>query len=177
MVKLAVYIVLGIALALLQVSFFATLPYLNSLNFILIFLVYLTIKKNDAALIFALISGYILDVYSSYPFGMHILALFAVNFLANYIYFRILTNHRFFPIIFLITICIAIYHFLILSSISVLSFLKIYAKTQVWSGIVIKNIGLEIAYSIFFISVIYMIFYIARKKLNIYLITHRKNYE
>ncbi|MFH1193451.1 MAG: rod shape-determining protein MreD [bacterium] len=170
MKRLPLYILIAIGLALLQSSFFAALPYLKFINFIILFLIYLTIKDASRALPFAIISGYILDIYSSYPFGTHILSLMFVSFLAYYVYNRILTNHRFFPIILLVALCIAAYQFAALNTIFVLSFLKLYEKTSIWTGAAIKNIGLEILYTVIMVSISYIIFYAAKKKLSVYLL-------
>lgn len=173
MKKWPFYILAAIALALLQSSFFSALPYLKYINFILLFLIYLTVKDAGSALPFAIISGYILDVYSSYPFGTHILSMMFAGFLAHYIYNHIITNHRFFPLLLLLSLCIAVYHFAELNTIFILSFLKLYEKTNVWTGAAIKNIGLEILYASATVSIGYIIFYAAKKKMNIYLLSRK----
>jgi rod shape-determining protein MreD len=173
MKKWPLYIAAAIGLALLQSSFFAALPYLKFVNFIILFLIYLAIKDAGSAMPFAIISGYILDIYSSYPFGTNILSMIFVSFFAHYAYNRILTNHRFFPIILLLAFSIAAYRFVTLNTIFILSFLKLYAKTGAYGGAAIKNIGLEILYTAIMASIGYVIFYTAKKKLNLYLLAHK----
>ncbi|MFA5133625.1 MAG: hypothetical protein WC459_02370 [Patescibacteria group bacterium] len=170
------YILGAIGTVLLEESFFAAIPFLKLINFSLLIVIYLSIGNKNSVLPFALASGYLLGIYSSYPFGLHLGALLIVSFLANYIYLNVLTNHRFFPVALLMVFCIFIYDIFILGAVSVLSFLKIYSKTSVWTKIVFKNIGLEVVYTIIFISLLYCLFVFLKNRISSRLLTRKKKY-
>ena len=165
MFKQLINLIFLIVLILMHISIFNVLPYFKYLNLVLLFVVYLTIKGDKSFLWTAVAAGYLLDLYSSYTFGVHILAIVGIAFLSNYIYFKILTNHRFFPVVILVSFCIVIYHFIISSTIFVLGFLKLLPKIAVINKIILKNIGLEILYTVLLISIIYIAFNMARKNL------------
>jgi len=81
-------------LVLLQTSFFYTDDWLGKFNLILLLLISsLFIYSFNYALIWAIICGYLLDVYSNLGFGLNIMGLLItvilINYLAkNVIYFR-----------------------------------------------------------------------------------------
>lgn len=172
MLRPIINLVILIIIVLLQVSIFSVLPYFKYLNFVLLFVLFLTIKNDKHFLWMAIIAGYLLDIYSSYTFGTHILAMIVISFLSNYIYFNILTNHRFFPIVVLTGFSIAVYHFIISATIFILGFLKLLPGVSVVNRIILKNIWLEILYTTLAISALYFLFYLTRRNLrNIFLPT------
>ncbi|MFC1612463.1 hypothetical protein ACFL29_01290 [Patescibacteria group bacterium] len=162
-------------LVLAQNSFFLFLPFINSINFVLLFVIYLSIKNNKAFLPLILFAGYFLDLYSSYTFGIHILALLGIGFLSNYIYYNILTHHRFFPIVLLILLNIIFYHLIIIATVFILGFLKLLSKNAALPSFAFKSIGQEILSTTFFICIIYLIFYLAKRNLKVLFLSSQKS--
>lgn len=156
-----------------QICFFKILPFLKYFDFILFFIIYLSVKKRKTAIPAAIIGGYLLDIYSSYPFGLHIFALATAAFAADYIYFNILTGRRFFPIITLFMFETILYHGALLFAISGLAFLKLSPKIKVISGDTLKNMGLELIYTAVIGSLIYLIYFFINKKMSSRLLIRR----
>lgn len=167
------HFLLAALLVILQICFWNTLPFLKYFDFVLFFIVYLSIKKSKTTIPAAIISGYMLDIYSSYPFGLHIFALTCAAFAANYIYFNVLTNRRFLSIVILFMIEIILYHGALFLAISGLAFLKLSPKIKLLSDGTLKNIGLELIYLPISGSLIYLIYYFIRKKLSSRLLIRR----
>lgn len=172
MLRLFFNIMTIIILALAQVGFLNILPFFRIFNFVLLFIIYLSVKINGKALPFAIIGGYILDIFSSYPFGLHIFAYILTGLMATYIYSRVLTNHRFFPIIILTAASIIFYRIILILSISAMSFLKLTPKIKLPIQLIIKNLGNELIYTIIAGSLLYLIYYFARKKMSSLLFKH-----
>lgn len=160
-------------LVILQICFWKTLPFFKFFDFILFFIIYLSVKKSKTAIPVAIIGGYLLDIYSSYPFGLHIFALAAAAFTANYIYFNILTGRRFLSVITLFMFETILYHGALLSAISGLAFLKLSPKIKIISGDTLKNMGLELVYIAIMGSLIYLIYFFIKKKLSSRLLIRR----
>lgn len=166
MLKWFLHFLTAAALVILQTSFWNTLPFFRYFDFVLFFIVCLSVKKSKTAIPAAIISGYLLDIYSSYPFGLHIFALTCAAFAANYIYFNILTNRRFLSVITLFMFEIILYHGALFFAISGLAFLKLIPKIKFLSGDMLKNIELELIYLPVSGSFIYLIYYFIKKKLS-----------
>ncbi len=165
MLRWLINLLIILILVLFQTSIFSVLPFLASINFVLLFIIYLTIRGEDSFLLVAIIGGYLLDLYSSYTFGTHILTILIITFFSKYIYFNVLTNHRFFPIIILIILNIILYHSIFLLTVFGLNFLKLLPMIETINSVAIKNIGVEIVYTVVFISILYFLFYITKKNL------------
>ncbi len=153
------------ALAIIQISFFSVLPFFKNFHLVLLYIIYLSIKK-DAFLPAAILGGYILDLYSSYPFGLHIAAAVSAAAFANYAYFNIITSRRFFTIIILAAASILIYHATMLFGIAALSFLKLSPKINTMDNFNMRGIGIEIISVAIAAASAYFAFYYIRKKLS-----------
>lgn len=153
-----------IILALTQVGFWSIVPFFQIFNFVLLFIIYLSIRANGRMLLLAIIGGYVLDIFSSYPFGLHIFAYMLTGLAATYVYSRVLTNHRFFPVIILTAASIVFYHIILIILVSAMSFLKLTEKIKLSDELIIKNLGKELIYTVIAGSLLYFIYYFARKK-------------
>jgi len=173
MLKWFLHFFLVALLVILQICFWNTLPFFRYFDFVLFFIVYLSIKKSKTAIPAAIAGGYLLDIYSSYPFGLHIFALVSAAFAADYIYLNILTNRRFFSIIVLFMFETVLYHGALLAAVSGLDFLKLSPKTKLLSGNMLKDVGLELIYLPISGSFIYLIYYFIKKKLSSRLLIRR----
>lgn len=89
---------------ILQLSFVSALPWwLNSLNLILISLIFILVYFDfKIAAIWSLGMGALLDFYSFQGFGLHILSLFLVVLLANFILVNFITNQSLYSFLALI---------------------------------------------------------------------------
>lgn len=76
-----------LALTSLQVGFISSLPgWLSKLNLIIIFIIFvLELFDFKTALVWSLVSGLILDVYSFSPFGTYTISFLAMTALTNYL--------------------------------------------------------------------------------------------
>lgn len=173
MPKSILVIALLFFLAAFQLSFFSILPLINNLNFILLLVLYLSTKKNYFFIPAAVIGGWLLDMYSSFTFGTQFLALAIIAALSNFIYFRFLAGHRFFPFMLLTALCIVIYRLIVRIIVAALDFLKIAPHTAA-SAIDLSRLAKEISLSVIFISLIYLASKISRKSILAVFIPVRK---
>lgn len=151
-------------LTVLETSFFAVLPFFQYFHPVLLYIVYLAVKKNSF-MPAAILSGYILDLYSSYPFGLHIAAIVLSVALSNYIYFNLITSRRFFTVLILAAVSIIIYHATLLLGIAALSFLKLSSNTDVLENFRPRTVGIEIISVCGAASAAYFIYYYIRKNI------------
>jgi len=162
-----------IILAVAQTSFLSVLPFFQYFHPILLYVIYISIKRGGF-LPTAILGGYIMDIYSSYSFGLHIAAIAFAAAFANYIYFNILTSRRFFTVVILTAASIFMYHMILFAGIAILSFLKLSPKTNIAENFDLRNIGIEIFSVSSLASAAYFIYYHVRKKLSLRLLI--KNY-
>lgn len=113
---------LTLVLYLIAIIFFLTLQtaYLQgfnlfwaSFNLFLIFLVLVLFVGNfKNALIFAILSGLILDIYSSLPFGLYLVVLFLTVLILQPLVLNFFTNHSLYSLLALNIIGVVVYNFL-----------------------------------------------------------------
>ena len=100
-----------LALVLLQVSFFPVLTPFNKFNFVLVSLLFLGFIYNfKSSMIYGLVIGFILEIYSVLPFGAIVLALLLGLFVCEKIFTSLLTNRSFYTILILTFVATALYH-------------------------------------------------------------------
>ncbi|PIR66931.1 MAG: rod shape-determining protein MreD [Parcubacteria group bacterium CG10_big_fil_rev_8_21_14_0_10_36_14] len=156
MLKQLIIFALVIIGVLTQISIVNTMPFLEHINIVLLFLIYLVLLKNPFVVLFAFVSGYLLDIYSSATFGLNIMAYTIVAFILIFIYLNFFSSSRIIPII-MAFISISLYYFLVNLAILTLSFLKIIPKIEIWSQAIFINILLEILCTTIFIATIYIV--------------------
>lgn len=101
-------------------------PILSSINLPIVFLV-LSIRLFDfpLKLAFALLAGFILDVYSNLPFGSFMITFFLISISLDVLFYNFFTDRSLYSILVLSLIGITIYNFsfiLILSGSYLLGF-------------------------------------------------------
>lgn len=97
-------------LFLLQASFLSGLPVLNNLNLILIILIFiLSLKGVEFAFGWLLAIGFLLDIFSFLPFGMHLFSLFLTISLINFLVINFFTNRSLFSYLALVTCATILY--------------------------------------------------------------------
>lgn len=149
---------------ILQLSFFSAVPFLRNINFIILIVLYLSIKNNRFYIPAAIVGGGLLDFFSSFIFGTHLLAASAIAFLGNYIYLKVLTNHRFFSFAILTGVSIFFYHAIVWLIVFALTFLKISSRINA-PNIDYANTLKEVLFSVFFLSILYLLSGISRKEI------------
>ena len=148
---------------ILQLSFFSAVPFLKNINFTILIILYLSIKNNRFYIPAAIVGGGLLDFFSSFIFGTHLLAVSAIALLSNYIYLRVLTNRRFFSFAVLAGTSIFFYHAIIWLIVFALTFLKISSRTNILH-IDYANTLKEALFSVSFLAVLYLLPSILRKE-------------
>ncbi len=152
-------------LAAIQTSFFSIFPFFKYFHPVLLYILYLSIRKN-MFLPAAILGGYVLDLYSSYPFGLHIAAIFVAAAFTNYVYFNVITSRRFFTTIILAAASILLYHIVLFAGMAALSFLKLSSETNTMNNFDVRGISIEIISVSVAASAAYFAFYYIRKKLS-----------
>lgn len=104
-------IVLGLSTA--QLAFIGGLPDIFSgLNLVIAALVFtLALKDFTSAALIAVGIGFIEDIYSFHPFGLHLISLFLTITLINFLFVSFLTNRSLYSFIALVTLANLIYIF------------------------------------------------------------------
>lgn len=85
---------LSLIIILIQLSFLNSLPgFWGKINIVLFFVVWFFIFNNfDKSLLFVLITGFILDIFSFYPFGIYSISFLLTLILASFIWNNFFTN-------------------------------------------------------------------------------------
>ena len=93
-IKLAVYALLGLLLAIIQLAFISALPAgFNDVNLLLVVLVFvLGLASYRAAVLWSLWLGVIMDIFSFLPFGLLTLNLLLVIFVIHFLLENFFTN-------------------------------------------------------------------------------------
>jgi len=102
--KIVLNLLLVFLIVLIQIGFISGLPfYFTSLNLILIVLVFVLENDNfKIALIWALVAGFLLDMYYFKTFGVYFLGLFLALLLMNFLLIHFFTNRSLYSFLALI---------------------------------------------------------------------------
>lgn len=113
--KIAVNALLIFILAAFQLSFISGLPaFFSSLNLILVALVFiLGLFGLDIALVWAIGLGFLSDIFSFSPFGLHIVCLPAAVMLVDYLLVRFFTDKSLYSFLALTAAATVIYEILL----------------------------------------------------------------
>ncbi|MDO8669235.1 MAG: hypothetical protein Q7K65_02990 [Candidatus Buchananbacteria bacterium] len=101
--KIIIYTILMALLATVQITLFGSFgDYFNSFNFLLAALVILLFLVDFKWIVyFTILSGLILDIYSSLPFGIFLLSFFSAVSISDFLLSNFFTNRSFYSVIFL----------------------------------------------------------------------------
>lgn len=113
--KIIVTSILILFLVIIQVAFISGLPtYFSNFNVVLVMLVMiLGFSSFKNALLWAVAVGFLWDMFSFSLFGLHIFALVASVFLANFLLENILTNRSLYTFLALTVAVSLLYEFLV----------------------------------------------------------------
>lgn len=92
--KIFLNIILVLLVSIIQLAFFSSLPsYLSAFNSVLIILIFILVLTGpDKALIWAVGSGLVLDIFSFLPFGIYMISFFLTIISINFLLVNFLTN-------------------------------------------------------------------------------------
>lgn len=116
MFKKTLYFIFIIIFALWQISFLSQFNFFNkSFNLILVFIILITLIKNyKNALLTAIISGLIFDLFSVFGFGIYTLAFLSSVLITNYLFKKYFARRSSFSIIIIMVSGTLVYHLVIL---------------------------------------------------------------
>lgn len=156
--------------ALLQV---AILPNLSSkmgnLDIILVVLIFIAVVyKFYLGVIYGLVLGFFLDLYSALPFGMIILCYMLVLYFVYLIFQKLLTNKSFYSLLGVTFIGTIIYSILIY--LFKIGYYFVYTKDYIliknYSIISLQNIGWQIPLNLFLAIILFMCFHFGSRQFN-----------
>lgn len=106
-----------IFLLIFQISFLDNFNlFLFDFNLVLVVLVLIVaIRDFKYALIFLLLAGIVMDIYSSLPFGIFIATLFLTAIILELLFLNFFTNRSFYSLVFMGLIAVISYHLFFLS--------------------------------------------------------------
>ncbi len=99
-----------IILFLIQANFLSGLPVLNNLNLILIISIFiLSLRGLEFSINWLLAIGFLLDIYSFLPFGVHLVSFCLAVILINFLLVNFFTNRSLFSYLALV-VCATIFY-------------------------------------------------------------------
>lgn len=105
------YWLLAAVLIFIQIAFSRVNFFLANINLALIGLVMIVnLGEMRQVLIFLILAGVILDIFSSLPFGVFLLSLFLTSIFLEMLFLNFFTNRSFYALIFLGLIGVALYN-------------------------------------------------------------------
>lgn len=130
--KILINLLLIVLLALVQISFISSLPKVASgLNLILIILIFLLIITNfKLALIWAVSLGYLLDLFSFYPFGIYLVSLSLTIVIAHFLLANFFTNRSLYSFLALVASATISYEILINGIIYIINLISNHQLTN-----------------------------------------------
>lgn len=145
-------------LTVIQISFFGNFGfYFGSFNLVLATLVILLFLIDFKGLIFfSLGSGFILDLYSSLPFGLFMVSLFLTAAILEIFLFNFLTNRSFYSVVSLGFLAVILFNswFLIISALTYLfGWSDFYFDFRSWPRLLYQLINISIILIIIFFIV------------------------
>jgi hypothetical protein len=103
-----------IFLSIFQIAFISALPaWFNNINFLILILIFiLSFKGFLYGFWWAFGTGLILEIYSFFPFGIHIFSLMCAIMVANFLLINFLTNRSLYSYLAISLSAIFVYEFL-----------------------------------------------------------------
>jgi cell shape-determining protein MreD len=119
-INIAIQSLLVIATVILQVSFLTTWPSpINGLNLVLSLVIFLVIIMDQkSALVWALVGGFLLELFSGLPFGATSISLLLTVLLTDFLFKNFFTNRSLYSLLILGYLGSVCYH---LSSLTIIT--------------------------------------------------------
>jgi len=145
-------------LTIVQISFLGNFGvYLSSFNLVLAVLVILLFLVDLKGLIFfTLFSGFILDLYSSLPFGLFMISLFLTALVLEMFLFNLLTNRSFYSVISLGLLAVILFNIIFLaisSAIYLFGLSDFYFNFRSWPSWLYQLLNISIILTVIFFIV------------------------
>lgn len=153
---------------ILQISFLPTLGYpINNLNLILSIIIFVTIIISyETGLWYAFGSGLLLELYSTYFFGMIIFSLIIATVLINFLFDNFFTNRSFYSLLILGLIGTIIYNFLLFLINLIIDFINPLKNiADYFNAQLFYNLIWQIVLNLFILSLIFLILNFTSKQL------------
>lgn len=153
--KIIIFTIFIALVAIIQITLLGSFGgYFSSFNLLLALLVILLFLIDFRWITyFTIISGLILDIYSSLPFGLFMISTFLAIMVSNFLLFNFFTNRSFYSVIFVGLLAILSFNAVFLITAGIIYLLGIS------DFYIDKNYWLELAYQIVNISIILTILF------------------
>ncbi len=168
MIKYLYYFLISLALVFIAQSILPALTPFSNLNLLLVTLVFITIIFGfNLGFIFAVLIGFLINIYSYLPLGTLIIVYLLVLLAVNFLYKNVLINFSFYTNLILILVATFLYSLLvyILNLLfNFLGFVKLYINLD-W--IFLANLGWQLLSNLILMMALYFIAKFTIKKLNL----------
>ncbi|MFH1366612.1 MAG: hypothetical protein ABIH38_01320 [Patescibacteria group bacterium] len=152
--------ILILAIFLLQYSFInfsgELFTFVNPLLFSIIFVSLFYSAK--ITIFWVIIGGFLLDIYSLFNFGIHIISLMVMVLLVHYFFQKFITNHTFYSFVFLTAASTLFYYLLLMALTTLLYILNFSELTWQMNNQLTLAILVQILINSVFMGLIYYIF-------------------
>lgn len=163
-----------IVIVLIQISFIPSLPaYLKNFNLIFSFISFTTIIINyHRGLLWALLSGLLLDIYSLQPFGLISFSYLSAVIIMNFLFNHLFTNRSLYTLILLSLLGTILHNILILIINIIIKFINPLLYTSQFSLVYLQNLFLQSVYNVIGVILIFITFnYISSKTKSYFLVS------
>lgn len=152
---LAAYIIVIILLSVIQITFLGNFgPMVAGINLGIIGLVLLiNLFDFHQAIIFVLMFGFILDVYSGLPFGIFLLSLFFTAVSLELIFFNLLTNRSYYSLIAMGLVAIVfynVYFYLVTGFLYIIGVSNFSLRVEFWWSMMYQLVSALVILTLFF---------------------------
>lgn len=153
--KILIFTIVILFIAIVQITLFGSFgSYWNSFNLLLATLIILLFLIDFKLVVYlTVISGLLLDIYSSLPFGIFMVSMFLAISISDFLLFNFFTNRSFYSVISLGLSAILSFNIIFLISLGAAYLLGIsnfYVDNSYWLRLIYQIINILIVLSIFF---------------------------
>lgn len=133
--------------------------YLVYINPLLFFVILVSLFSNVKTTIFwVMTAGFLLDLYSLFNFGVHLISLMLMILLVHYFFQKFITNHTFYSFVFLTAASTLFYYLLIIIITYLLSVFNLSGLTWQINSELSQAILIQIVINSITMGLIYIIF-------------------
>ncbi|MFH1838659.1 MAG: hypothetical protein ABH808_04195 [Candidatus Kuenenbacteria bacterium] len=154
--KIFFYILLIILVNIFQISFLSHFDFLKNINLTLIIIIFTTATNYPLALIGALVSGFLLDIYSNFWFSSTVISLILTVIIIKNIFNAYFSKHHFLTYPAIGFIGVLSYNFILASLIGFFYWIKVNEFSFVLNKIYLIDLIWQIILSIIFIVLLYL---------------------
>ncbi|HDQ23007.1 MAG TPA: hypothetical protein ENN28_03495 [Candidatus Uhrbacteria bacterium] len=168
MIKYIYYLLISLFLVFIAQSVLSPLGILSNLNLLLVVLVFITVIFGfNLGFIFAVLIGFLANIYSFLPLGSLIISYLAIIAVINFFYKNVFINFSFYTILILILIATFLNFFIIYLLNLFFYFLGVVSLYVIVDKIFLLNLLWQFLLNLLFITILYFIAKFTIKKLNL----------